>query len=1452
MKTKRIVSLLLAVFTIMSALVLTTGATDAEGEKVYEYTYNTTNTKPTIDYIAGVTIPEEEGVNGVAVNTADKKLAKMDLRLAKDGYLLYVDAYSGEIAVVCEETGESLFSNPYNIGSSNSANTADIREQIMSQLVVYYQDLSTGSNDTYYSYEWCASLGQVDVKNIKNGIRVEYAIGREEARMLVPGAVKKETFEAKILNPLAELFADEGGVDAYKYKKIREWYRFYDKDSMDIPEDVMRKYPALKKMALYVLDANITGPKKALLEQDIKTYCPEYSYEDLDADHLEAEFESEDKDPPLFKMALEYTLDEYGLQVRLPANGIRFNESLYRLEKIEVLPYMGAGCNYNPGYTFYPDGSGAIFDFETIQKLGMPVTIGSNVYGEDYAYHSITMKHEETIRYPVFGLRETQTFKVAAQAPGAPAPVITPNSDGEYEKDRGFVAIVEEGDALMKLEVNHAGKTNVYNTVKMSIFPRPKDTYDVADAITVGGNTTWTVVSSRKYTGSYKVRYIMLTDPDVAAAKGITDYYDCTYVGMAKAYREYLEDKGVLTQLTADDVKSDIPLYIETFGAVETTERVLSVPVKTMAPLTSFENIKTMYADLSAEGITNVNFVLNGYTKKGMSHPAVPYHLKWEKAVGGNKGFEELVAYAKEKDFGIYPDVDFVFISGDGLFDGVTLKKHAVKTIDNRYTSKRVYSATKQTFISYYELAISPAYFNRFYQKFTQNYLKYDPIGISVSTLGTYLNSDFDEDEPYNRGDAKDFTMEAFEYLDNNYGKVMTSGGNSFSWKYVDYIRDVALDSSRFAQSAASVPFLGMVLHGYVQIAGTPINMEGNTDYAFLKAIENGASLNFILSYQNTDILKEDVVLNQYYSVRYDIWFNDLVAMYTELNAALKDVQTSLIVDHQFIIGERVPDEDELLADSMAALEEAIRIETELREEKTKEEQKKLLEARKGIYKALEDITTWYNGKSDGKGGTTGGTLNHVNTILGYKIAERIKAYEERVYLDSIIALEEEIKAIEKEIETLNNTVKTTEEEIAALENLDEELAALQADLKKLNDELAALNAANPVDSAAVTAKQKDITKKENEITKKQREVDKQAEDLEAANKTLAETKATLAEKQAALDAKKAEFEPLVPIRDAINAVNNIKTYNKDLTKLESDLVKLENELAKFKADLESFKDTNLAQDAFDRKNAQIKSKESEITNKKKAIDAKKAQIAEAQLLVDAVEGTYGEYTDALPKDATTALDKVYEAYSSTYYYVNEIAKQLYNAKAAADASDEYLQILIDSGKHSDALIEEHRAVIEELKAIIVDFDATLEEAIGYADDTYDLVIKLEALTEYIETANKEPLKPYELPTFTDEDLEIPEDDETTDGEETEGEETEGEETEGEDTEGEDTTEPEEEEDDNGYPYTKYTSDENKIVLVTYENGTSFILNFNNYAVTTVINGVSYTVDGYSYVIFKN
>ena len=979
----------LAVLFMISMCAVTVGAADTTtGTSTSTSTSGTVAEKVTYTYYTASGVlrnqyfknKDLEWTEPEVFNIPEQKLAYMDLRLQKDGYQIYVDEFSGEVACKDLTTGEVLFTNPYNIGNSVAAGT--LPYNLMSQLIIQYKDKSIGTIQTFTSFEEASLRGQLKVKNIKNGIRVEYTIGREEAKMLVPRMIEINRFETRILAVMEEALLTEGGRECLKFKKVEKYYIEHNLDKAISDEDyekTVAEFPITRKMAIFALDGETSTVQMAQIELLIKTYAPSYTYEDLDYDHELTEYEGEETSPPLFKLALEYTLDSEGLTVTLPANGLRFDESRYSLENISVLPWMGCGSNPNPGYTFFPDGSGAIFDFEELAEYS-ETQISGQVYGVDYAYQTITATHQETIRMPVFGVTEEQTLTS-----------IAPDGSQKVEEvDRGFLAIIEEGDSMARLTSFHGGSRHEYHSVQMEYYPRPKDSYNIKDAIsstTSGSSAMWEVVSSRKYTGNYKIRYIMLTDEDVAAQvqhdMGDEEfiYYMPSYVGMAEAYRDYLIDREVLSALTEEDVKEDIPLYLNVFGAIDTTEKIMSIPVDVTVPLTSFDDIMKMYDDLSALGITNLNFKLTGFQNGGM-YATVPYRLDWEKAVGNEKGFEALLADAKSNGYKVFPDFDFVYINDTGMFDGLSLRKHAIKSIDNRYASRREYSATKQAYVSYFELCLSPAYYEHFYLKLTENYLKFfgdgDETSISVGTLGSELNSDFDDEDPYNREDSKAYTIETFAYLAEQYDNIMTSGGNAYTWKYVDYILDVPLDSSRFIRASASVPFMGMVLHGYVQFAGTPINMEGNIDYAFLKAVENGSSINFILSYQNTTTLKEDYRLSKYYSVRYDIWFDDVVEIYNELNSLLSDVQLETIVDHEFIVGDRVPDMDEIEKDLDQAIIDSIKAEGAALDAQEKEYIATVLSARQTIRKNAETVNAQI--------ATLQGYLDSMKRLVGYEV----------------------------------------------------------------------------------------------------------------------------------------------------------------------------------------------------------------------------------------------------------------------------------------------------------------------------------------------------------------------------------------------------------------------------------------------------------------------------------
>ena len=958
-----------------------------------------------------------------AYYTADQKLQTMEMRFEKGDYQIFVNDYTGEVAIVNTATGERLFSNPYDVGLSGVADS--VKAEMLSQILIKYTGNMLTGEQSFNSYTDAALNKQIKVKSIKNGVRVEYTLGREETKYLVPRMITKERFETLVLNPIVEQitqkYKEQGEAENWSESRIEstitfEVRKFSDMFTLQDPESAEYKgsdfklaklyeaYPIITKVgAIYTIDSKITPVELIRLEELIKTYCPAYSFEELDIDHTMTEYVSEDQNPAVFKLSLEYILDDLGLTVTLPANGIRFDESIYQLSSITILPFMGASryteAIPNTGYTFLPDGSGAIFRFE---DLVSGQTIKGNFYGSDYAYHSadkIIGKNQEIFRMPVYGLVRDNLYSYVYNEDTS-SYVLTKS---ETPTSSGFFAIMEEGDALASVSSYHMStRGDGMNTLQLTVNPRPSDSYVISGS----GSKAWTVVSDRKYVGNYKIRYIMLTDDAVAAEKGLDNTYSASYFGMAEAYRDYLtspystgtqnsakEDQSViLTRLDSNQVESEIPLYLETFGSMETVEKVLSVPVTVMTPLTTFDDIQQMYEDLSQDGvgITNINFKMTGYANGGL-YSTMPYKLKWEKEVGGADGFTELMEYAKEvnsgsaadgKHLGIFPEFDFSNVTVDKSFDGFSLSKHAVKTIDDRYTTKRTYSATFQTLESTGSLIVSPAYFNYFYNKLATNYHKYSlngdgsDLSISVSTLGTDLNSDFDEDEPYNREDAKGFVTTAFKDLSAQYGSVMTSGGNAYTWQHADYILGLPIDGSRYLASSNAVPFTGIVLHGYKQYTGNPINMEGNIQYGLLKAIENGASIYFILTYDNATKLKEDEYYSRYYSVRYDIWagsYNEkgdfepgeLVEVYNSLNDITKDLQTKLIINHELLEGMRVPGEDEILEDQRLAEEAQKAAEEKAAAEAEAKLRAELLEARvSALATALKAVeacqsTTW-------------------------------------------------------------------------------------------------------------------------------------------------------------------------------------------------------------------------------------------------------------------------------------------------------------------------------------------------------------------------------------------------------------------------------------------------------------------------------------------------------------
>ncbi len=841
----------------------------------------------------------------------------------------------------------------YTIGDTSArfllpgyASAAQFEESILGPMLDKYQSLlelycsekypdtnfSFFDNEDFESYKY----GCFNLKELRN----EYL--ENFTRKIYMDCLKSSSDEYKQLNTLRTDIIKILGAYALKNPN--------DEDLRDNALNAMyNDYPITEEgIAIYVYSQSIQPATKRSYANIIRANCPDYTYALMYKQEEECGYVDESIQKPVFRCALEYAFNSDGsLSVRLPASSISFDETQYVLDKITPLPYFGGADMDKEGYAFYPDGSGTIINFEDFYSDAKTVGINvvAPVYGLDYAYSQIdTIKgiaFREQITMPVYGMVSEVTANAATNL-----------KYGREKVDNGYFAIIEEGSALAYLSAVSGGASHPFMGVHAYYTPYPSDVYDLSETLSVGSLGIYKIVSKSKYAGSYTTRYVMLTDEAIGnETYGEGAFYTSDYVGMATYYRDFLKSNGVLKAL--ESISDDMPLYIEVLGAMDITAKFLSFPVTKTIPLTTFEDVSQIYDELSKceefivskindykkleeeeeddvqkyqyskqaeryaelvgkiQNIKNINFKLSGFANGGLD-ATYPAKLKWVKACGGGSDFEDLVAQAKslsasgEYNFSVFPEFDFMYINDTAMFDGISEKDSAAVMVDNRYASKQMYNSVVQEFERFYTLVVSPDALDGLYSKFNKKYSSYENPYISISTMGSNLNSNFDKENPINREDAMGMLEDVLDTMANTHGyDIMTDTGNIFAVEYAKHILNAPIDSSHHRHTSYTVPFTAIVLHSYVNYTGDPINYSGSPAYDRLRAIESGAALYYIVCFQNSSYLKDDEDLSKYYGVDYHNWFDDIAENYKILNDLIGGLQDYEIVDHKILNAER-------------------------------------------------------------------------------------------------------------------------------------------------------------------------------------------------------------------------------------------------------------------------------------------------------------------------------------------------------------------------------------------------------------------------------------------------------------------------------------------------------------------------------------------------------------------
>lgn len=616
-----------------------------------------------------------------------------------------------------------------------------------------------------------------------------------------------------------------------------------------------------KKYKRYLVQAYLNDKNKDVYERNDETLAAlllkkvieafqeaGYTAEDLKKDNEEnSTGESDEKQ--VFTIPVEYTLSGDQFVARIIGGGIQYPAS-YPLLDIALLPYFGAADLQEQGYMFVPDGSGSLIYLnngkERYDSFEQPV------YGDDGGTWNGENDDDPTvepIRMPVYGIKTA---------------------------DAALVAIIDQGAAVASIHGEVARKRSSFNSVYASFKYISDEKASLASTSQSGSQTkVIPVFQQRPVYSDFSVRYAFLPEDKAS------------YAGMAEYYRNYLLSNGMLNK--KKDSEDELPFYLELVGGIPKRKSLLGVPYKAIVPLTTFDQARTIIAELKERGITSQKVRLSGWFNGGYSHKAAD-GIKVDGVLGGASGFKELIDYTRQQGVDLYPDASFTHLYAT---DGKYTEAKAV----SRYINHEAAWVWERTD---WAQPLSPRLLPSVVDGFLNAYMRYGAAGISLRNIGNQLEGDYRNGAVVDRVQSEEIDKRQLEKISGQLPDMMADGGNAYILKYAKDIVEAPMSNNGDNIADEAVPFYQIVLHGYVGYAGAPVNLARIADVQsyVLKSLEYGSSLYFKWIYaDNSEVRNTDF---QYlYSVHYKTWMNTAVEAYRTVSAVLGDVQSKPIVGHE-------------------------------------------------------------------------------------------------------------------------------------------------------------------------------------------------------------------------------------------------------------------------------------------------------------------------------------------------------------------------------------------------------------------------------------------------------------------------------------------------------------------------------------------------------------------------
>lgn len=786
-------------------------------------------------------VSETEGntdVTELKYKNEKEMLDSMQLATQNEKFELYYNVDNMTVALKDKQSGKIILSNPFNAALDQNY-SGNVANKLNSQVIVTYLEEEKSLVDIYSSTD-CADFGQYKIKTYDNGIVFDMSIGEEKEGSNLPKVLSKKSYE-EIYN----------AVDEWDRELLELYFVLYTKDTLK-GSGIYEEYPDVKSEELYY--CNLELSERELKKLSAVFENANFTKEKIESDAKELNLGSSTNSYPNFKLSLNYTLNDNGVKVTIPNESISYNED-FPLLRISILPYFGAdeANAESNGYLLIPDGSGAVINMNQDEPNRRTIITGK-VYGENASELPKKVAVEKTEQYylPVFGTVRNN--------------------------DTGIFGIITNGDANAEITALLGRPNgNYYTTYPEFIFTD----YEKYTRISVVSNA-W----------SNKEMYLYdknITKDDFSVEYHFLNKDNANYSAMAKIYSDYLF-KGE-TEKAEKSV-----LNIETLGSVLADESFLGFEYEEETVLTSFKDNIEILKQLKEKGADNVSVELRGWQKDGLSS-SVSNKVRISSKLGGKSNLNKLIDYCKTENINLSLYNNLSFARFDNSFDGFKTKTDAARTLELQYAfNTEISPATMESLSDAY--VVKSSSYNRYLTSLSNSANKLESISLNLGEMGSWLNADYTKDNGINRGETLKYVKESLK--NNSKTNLSFEGGNAYVLPYAKTLSNVSNENSGFIGESAAIPFTQMVIGNNARYTSEPINLKENTRHELLNCIESGTVPSFLVSFDNTSILKT-TQYTSYFAVDYKILKDEILKSYNYLETVISKTNGSAVTEHKIL-----------------------------------------------------------------------------------------------------------------------------------------------------------------------------------------------------------------------------------------------------------------------------------------------------------------------------------------------------------------------------------------------------------------------------------------------------------------------------------------------------------------------------------------------------------------------